>query len=123
MANSRAGVAPHSDAFRVLVKGISASESIGIYGFYCHSGNAYASTSLSQASNFLSAELDTVNAACKIALELIAPEKRPERYVLSVGSTPTAHAAASSETREKLKALLHGELEIHAGQLFAHFRN
>jgi len=34
--------------------------------------------------------------------------------VLSVGSTPTAHAA-SAETKAKLSSLLHGSLELHAG--------
>lgn len=36
-------------------------------------------------------------------------------FVLSVGSTPTAHAA-SKQTRDLLSQVLHGTLELHAGE-------
>ncbi|KAK0465059.1 putative serine dehydratase domain-containing protein [Desarmillaria tabescens] len=61
-------------------------------GFYGHAGNSYASTSLSEASSFLSGEVQA-----KLGLE--AP-KTP--FVLS-------------ETRATLATLLHGTLELHAG--------
>ena len=83
-----------------------------IYGFYAHAGNAYASTSSDEAAQFLSSEVETVNKAAELAKGLISGERPP--FVLSVGSTPTAHAA-SAETRSKLKELLHGTLELHAG--------
>lgn len=38
-------------------------------------------------------------------------------FVLSVGSTPTAHAV-TPETKAKLYPSLHGKLEIHAGAGF-----
>jgi D-serine deaminase-like pyridoxal phosphate-dependent protein len=58
----------------------------------------------------------TVNEAAKKAMSLLKVGDRPS-WVLSVGSTPTAHAASKAEVREKLKTTLVGELEIHAGAL------
>ena len=97
-----------------------------MYGFYCHAGNAYASTSADEATHFLSSEVEAVNNAAKLAHEIIgerqaheinkerqAPSLKKE-FVLSVGSTPTAHVA-NSETKEKLQSMLHGSLELHAG--------
>ena len=96
---------------------ILASPVLSIYGFYCHAGQSYASTSLDEATQFLSAELQAVNDATETAMSVISrtnivSPKTP--FVLSVGSTPTAHAA-TPETKEKLRSSLNGELEIHAG--------
>jgi D-serine deaminase-like pyridoxal phosphate-dependent protein len=95
------------------------SSAISVYGFYGHAGNAYASKSLSEASRFLGAEVDAVNTAAQLALDLLnGPLKRgppSQPFILSVGSTPTAHAA-SAETRSTLSKLLHGSLELHAGE-------
>jgi len=97
---------------------IMASSTISIHGFYCHAGQSYASTSLDEASQFLSEELQAVNAAAEIATSLIAQTSTASShntpFVLSVGSTPTAHAA-TPETKAKLHSSLHGKLEIHAG--------
>lgn len=97
---------------------ILASPAISIYGFYCHAGQSYASTSLDEASQFLSAELQAVNEAAEMATSLIAQmdivSSHNAPFVLSVGSTPTAHAA-TPETKAKLLSSLHGKLEIHAG--------
>ena len=90
---------------------------MSVYGFYTHAGQSYASTSLPEASSFLSAEVDAVNTAAGLALSLLAeiPSAAPRApFVLAVGSTPTAHAA-TVETRAKLAALLNGTLELHAG--------
>jgi D-serine ammonia-lyase len=112
-------VVPGSDIFEDLVQALFKSAVVEIYGFYGHAGNAYASTSLDEASVFLSGEVNAVNTAAKLAIESFEraglagkPSQRP--WVLSVGSTPTAHAA-SAEAREKLKDMLHGQLELHAG--------
>ncbi|KAJ7597007.1 putative serine dehydratase domain-containing protein [Mycena floridula] len=114
----RAGVYPNSPAFDNLVTSLFKSPAIAVYGFYGHAGNAYASKSLSEASSFLSGEVNAVNDAAGRAFEILsgplqmAPPDEP--FVLSVGSTPTAHAA-SAETRAKISQVLHGVLELHAG--------
>ena len=119
----RAGIVPGSPAFESLLKDIHASSAISLYGFYCHAGNSYASTSPPQASSFLSSEVETVNEAAKLALDLIpnwsGGEGEHPRFVLSVGSTPTAHSA-SAETRAQLESRLFGILELHAGKLCRH---
>ena len=94
------------------------SPAITLHGFYGHAGNSYGSKSLSEASEFLSKEVDSVNTAAKSALDMIvnsypdAVVSKP--FVLSVGSTPTAHAA-SAETKQLLSQMLYGALELHAG--------
>ncbi|KAG5635619.1 hypothetical protein H0H81_010602 [Sphagnurus paluster] len=97
----RAGVSTESPLFGELLSALFISPAISVFGFYGHAGNSYASKSSSEASAFLSAEVEAVNCAA-------------EPFVLSVGSTPTAHAA-SSETRDLLSSQLHGILELHAG--------
>ncbi|KAK7058991.1 hypothetical protein VNI00_001615 [Paramarasmius palmivorus] len=113
----RAGVPTASPFFEPLIKTLFSSPAISVYGFYCHAGNAYASTSLTEASSFLSGEVDAVNTAAGSALEVLAKSNinaPSQPFILSVGSTPTAHAA-SAETRAMLSSLLHGTLELHAG--------
>jgi len=111
-------VSPESQDFDQLVIALFSSPAASVYGFYGHAGNAYASKSLSEASTFLSGEVDAVNTAAGRALALLSGtlkmEPPTEPFVLSVGSTPTAHAA-SAETRAKLSTFLHGKLELHAG--------
>ncbi len=63
-------------------------------------------------------EVDAVNTAAGQALAIlsksqITPPTHP--FVLSVGSTPTAHAA-NATTRAQLSTILHGTLELHAGE-------
>ncbi|KAF9457068.1 hypothetical protein BDZ94DRAFT_1285467 [Collybia nuda] len=114
----RAGVSITSPSFRELLSVLFASPAVCVYGFYGHAGNSYASTSLSEASSFLSSEVEAVNSAAKIALAMRSSlqniETYQEPFVLSVGSTPTAHAA-SADTRALLSRELHGVLELHAG--------
>ncbi|KDQ63585.1 hypothetical protein JAAARDRAFT_118999 [Jaapia argillacea MUCL 33604] len=114
----RAGLAPSSPYFEALLAALVASPAISIYGFYCHAGHAYASTSLPEASAFLSAEVDAVNTAAGLALANLSgspdTQAHTQPFVLSVGSTPTAHAA-STETRARLSSMLNGTLELHAG--------
>lgn len=114
----RAGVSPASPFFESLLSVILASPTISLYGFYCHAGNSYASTSLPQASSILSAEVEVVNTAAGLALAMLSSSPsygaRDQPFVLAVGSTPTAHAA-SAETKAQLALLLNGTLELHAG--------
>ncbi|KAF8905552.1 hypothetical protein CPB84DRAFT_1771704 [Gymnopilus junonius] len=115
---NRAGVVPGSQEFSALLDVILKSPAVNLYGFYGHAGNSYASTSLSEASVFLSQEVQVVNSAAEYALEAISRLEQQvivtQPFVLSVGSTPTAHAA-SAEARELLSKVLHGVLELHAG--------
>ena len=115
----RAGVVLGSAAFETLLETIHGTSTISLYGFYCHAGDSYGSTSPSQASSFLSSEVETVNRAAKMALDRIliwsgGKVERPQ-FVLSIGSTPTAHSA-STETRARLQSMLYGTLELHAGK-------
>lgn len=114
----RAGLNPASPALESLLTKALSSTVIDVYGFYCHAGNAYAATSLSESSVFLSSEVEAANTAAGLALSILAGSPRMRRptesFVLSVGSTPTAHAA-TLETRRMLAATLNGRLELHAG--------
>jgi len=118
---SRAGVIPGSPQFFSVLNAIFKSSVITLHGFYGHAGNSYASTSLTEASKFLSGEVQAVNDAAEHALATMSRlENQPpvtQPFVLAVGSTPTAHAA-SVEAREALAKFLHGTLELHAGKHF-----
>ncbi|KAI0801201.1 hypothetical protein C8Q74DRAFT_1240776 [Fomes fomentarius] len=115
--NLRAGIRPEESAFEVLLRAVLASPSISLYGFYTHAGNSYASTSFEDASGFLLSEINAVNNAAALALKVIAANGLPqprEPFVLSVGATPTAHAA-TTDLRARLEPVLNGVLELHAG--------
>ncbi|OSD03126.1 hypothetical protein PYCCODRAFT_1451702 [Trametes coccinea BRFM310] len=114
----RAGLKPDSPAFEHLVRSVLDSPSISLYGFYTHAGHSYASTSFAEASDFLLAEVNAVNSAAALALSIIAntpgmPDQK-EPFVLSVGATPTAHAA-TEDLKARVEAGLKGVLELHAG--------
>ena len=116
----RAGLEPSSPLLEELLALLFASPAVSVHGFYCHAGQSYGSTSMTAASKFLSTEIDAVNTAAGLALNLLAtlPKNvvRTSPFILAVGSTPTAHAA-NAETRDKLASLLNGSLELHAGML------
>lgn len=115
----RAGVPPDSPSFKTLLNALFKSPAISVHGFYAHAGNSYGSTSMLEAVNYLSSEVATANSAAAEALKMLsgspnaAFHSRP--FVLSVGSTPTAHAS-SAEAKKHLVALLNGSLELHAGK-------
>ncbi|KAH8835316.1 hypothetical protein DL96DRAFT_1573730 [Flagelloscypha sp. PMI_526] len=67
----RAGVPVGSLIFKELVTAAFASKFVDVYGFYCHAGNAYAATSLGEATNFLTSEVVAVNNGAKAALEIL----------------------------------------------------
>ncbi|OCB90100.1 hypothetical protein A7U60_g2658 [Sanghuangporus baumii] len=117
--DKRAGIPAASPDFEAFLTRVISSPAVSIYGFYCHQGGSYASTSLEEASGFLSRELEAANAAVGLALAILAGSpggttSTSAPFVLSVGSTPTTHAA-TAETRLKLKQELNGVLELHAG--------
>ncbi|KAF8577870.1 hypothetical protein K439DRAFT_1654968 [Ramaria rubella] len=117
----RAGLAVNSPEFKSLLTSLLTAPAVSVHGFYCHAGQSYASTSLPQASTFLSTELQTVNAAAKLAQELLATlpstSHNAQPFTLSIGSTPTAHAFSqpSEQVLAQLQAELYGKLELHAG--------
>ncbi|KAI0788458.1 hypothetical protein C8Q75DRAFT_807671 [Abortiporus biennis] len=110
----RAGLTPEASALKDLITRALGSPAVSVYGFYCHAGQSYASTSLEAASQFLSVEVDAVNRAAGVAFSILKNEPPTDPFVLSVGSTPTAHAATAG-SKAKLASLLNGTLELHAG--------
>lgn len=68
-------------------------------------GQSYASKSLDKATDFYHSEIECVNTAASVAREMGAQGK----WVLSVGATPTAHAATQIKDGQMD---LHGELEL-----------
>ncbi|KAM3162468.1 D-serine dehydratase [Lachancea thermotolerans] len=82
---------------------------VSLYGFYCHAGHSYASSTEEQAKSYLLNEITSGNAACKKALE-VDPSLKLQ---LSVGATPTAHASEMLKVSSLGK--LYGRLELHAG--------
>ncbi|KAG6911989.1 hypothetical protein DXG01_000237 [Tephrocybe rancida] len=114
----RAGVSTKTPLFQKLLSALFTSPAISVYGFYGHAGNSYASKSSSEASSFLSGEVEAINTAAEAGLAALSLSSdsavHQQPFVLSVGSTPTAHAA-SAETRALLSQSLHGVLELHAG--------
>ena len=89
-----------------------------MYGFYCHAGDSYSSKSATEATSFLTSEIEATDFAAKVASGVfhaqIGDGRNPPEFVLSVGSTPTAHAADGTALETALKSL-HGKLELHAG--------
>lgn len=116
---SRAGVPPSSKELNALLSAILRSPTTSLHGFYAHAGNAYSSTSQTEATSYLSSEVQIVNEAAAYALDnfsqLLEATPHTVPFVLSVGSTPTAHASGL-EARDLLKRTLRGTLELHAGQ-------
>ncbi|KAG8889572.1 hypothetical protein FRB98_003841 [Tulasnella sp. 332] len=96
---------------------LASSSTISVYGFYCHAGHSYSSTSLPEATTYFTTEVDTVIEAVRItnSLRSSTPPPNPILYVLSVGSTPTAHASAAFKASE-----VPGTLELHAGNYIFH---
>ncbi|KAF8560327.1 hypothetical protein OG21DRAFT_55035 [Imleria badia] len=113
----RAGTSPKPESFKPFIKTVFESPVVSVYGFYSHAGDSYGSTSLGEAESYLTGEVRLVNDTAAMALEVLAdlPAKRMSHnqpFVLSVGSTPTAHSASA---RAKVTSQLHGVLELHAG--------
>lgn len=108
-----------------LISALLKSTSVEIYGFYSRKspdlilsgpnpdltrhvidfGQSYASKSLDKATEFYHSEIECVNAAATVARGLGAKGK----WILSVGATPTAHAATQIKDGQMD---LEGELEL-----------
>lgn len=105
-----------------IIAAILASEHVEIHGFYSRAytnfvlivltlcnpdfGQSYASDSLDKGSEYFAGEIECVNAAARTAVELGAKGN----WILSVGATPTAHAATQQD--ERGYGELQGELEL-----------
>ncbi|PVG04838.1 hypothetical protein CPB86DRAFT_778136 [Serendipita vermifera] len=119
--DKRAGLPIGSDCLKELIQLVLSTPSMSLFGFYCHAGDSYASTSFQEASSFLTTEMQAVNAAGLLAQSLMKESDNDGRHqsplVLSVGSTPTAHSASLIESPADTlrEAVAGGELEIHAG--------
>ncbi|CAE6505748.1 unnamed protein product [Rhizoctonia solani] len=114
VGTKRAGVAPISQELDGLLDTCITSPSISIQGFYAHAGHSYASTSQEQAASILHSELSAVNTAAGHAIHKYHAKGLPEpAFVLSVGATPTAHAASGKHIQVPMP--LRGSIELHAG--------
>ncbi|KAL8290148.1 hypothetical protein RQP46_003087 [Phenoliferia psychrophenolica] len=103
----RAGLPPTSESMKELLRAALASPAVDVFGFYSHFGQSYASQGEKEAAEFFAGEVACVNSAASVALSLGAKPSKP--FVLSVGATPTAHAATPAA------GSLNGTLELHAG--------
>ncbi|KAH9919093.1 putative serine dehydratase domain-containing protein [Fomitopsis serialis] len=116
--SKRAGLQANTPVFQELLQAVFSSPAVSVHGFYTHGSSSYASTSVSEASSYLTIELEAVNTAAGVALEFL--KSHPELtgpskpFVIAAGSTPSAHVA-TAEARAQIKAHLYGILEIHAG--------
>ncbi|WWC62270.1 uncharacterized protein I303_104866 [Kwoniella dejecticola CBS 10117] len=105
----RAGVPPTSQQLKDIIQAVLSSNHVEIFGFYSHFGQSYASDTLEKGSSYFEGEIDCVNSAAKVARDLGAKGD----WILSVGATPTAHAAVQEV--QKAHGGLEGTLELHAG--------
>jgi len=101
----RAGLPVGSDALRTLLSVILNSPVVSIFGFYSHAGDSYASTTPEKASSFLTVEMRAVNSAAMMALSMMSQmsdksqrTKHRSPFILSVGSTRTAHNVPSTDS-------------------------
>ncbi|KAG9083770.1 hypothetical protein FS749_005749 [Ceratobasidium sp. UAMH 11750] len=113
VGTKRAGLAPASGDLHGLVDTLVPSPTVSVHGFYAHAGHSYASTSQAQAEANLQNEISSVNAAAAHALSKYNAHNIPvPKFVLSVGATPTAHAASG---KIEFPTPLNGTVELHAG--------
>lgn len=119
---SRAGNLASSREVQALLQSIvHKCPHVVIYGFYAHAGQSYASKTVEQADKFLQTEVEVTDTAARCAREILAkvPQakaRHPDPFVLSVGSTPTAHAAlARAHANKAAGHNLSGVIELHAG--------
>lgn len=118
----RAGLTVDSPALPLLVQTLAQASQLSIWGVYTHAGFSYDSKTVNDATSCLSKEMQSLNRAAELVNQIastIPSAKVRSPLVLSVGSTPTAHAAGSSGQLEEAIAikskLTGGELELHAG--------
>lgn len=116
--NRRAGIHPESSALRHFLETVrDECPLVSVFGFYTHAGNSYGSRSIDDAEVWLTQEIEAANKAALVAAEILSGAPRHQQpFVLSVGSTPTAHAAHQFvATKKALASLRGGQVELHAG--------
>ena len=93
----RAGLPPHSDAMKALIRAVLAGErhpgNGQFRGFYSHAGHSYDVDSPVAAMKHLSDELESLISAVSLtceAAEKNAGDPSAPTYILSVGATPSA---------------------------------
>lgn len=126
----RAGLSPTSPALPVLLYAIAEAPNISVWGLYSHAGFSYDSRTLTAATSYLSREMQSVNDAARLVSKQLGEGRGSESssaspslrmrtpLVLSVGSTPTAHAAIQALQPDQVALIrgeVAGELELHAG--------
>ena len=115
MGSDRAGFVLESSALRKTIEAIThgnESNDVELFGFYCHAGHSYGCHSVEEAKNILIDEINSVNAACKIAKKI--DSSISDDLILSIGATPTAHVIDSFDEKLLDDKLL-GKVELHAG--------
>lgn len=118
----RAGLSVDSPVLPLLVQTLAQSSQLCIWGVYTHAGFSYDSKNSNEANSYLSTEMQSLDRAAQLVKQVsssISSAKIRSPLVLSVGSTPTAHAAGTSGQSGAAVAmkskLTGGELELHAG--------
>lgn len=131
----RAGVVVGTEKFNRLITAVQDEESRGtveLLGFYSHAGHSYGGGSALGAMELLTVELEGLEKAANYASTARDHAQRSQKYVLSVGATPTATSienmlerSAEAETpmggeMTKLKTVIERikathAIEIHAG--------
>lgn len=107
VGSHRAGIMGDSSRLASLIQAVESSSAVSIYGFYCHAGHSYACHTAEDITTVLEAEVNGVlNAA-----QQLSESGEHRNFVLSIGSTPTAHVV--SNLKGKLPANM--SLELHAG--------
>ena len=119
LTDRRAGAPPKSAQMRDLINALLSSPAVSVHGFYSRAstlteslpslqrhkqdltqvdfGQSYASRQLSDATDYFYAECECVNTAAQNARSMGLEGD----WVLSVGATPTAHAATIDKLKEQ----------------------
>ena len=110
---SRAGLPSDSSQLRDLIVEVLKQPTIDLFGFYCHAGHSYGATNMESAQRVFETEISCALEAVTLARE---HERELQKYTISVGATPTAHAAQEMDSEQLLSSLPENvQLELHAG--------
>lgn len=120
MGTHRAGLANDSEflneTLQRLLKHKEITDSVQLYGFYCHAGHSYGADGVDSAKKILLDEILHANKAAQHALS-IEPSLTGKLHI-SVGATPTAHSSSvltAQDIQLTIGKELAGNLELHAG--------
>jgi D-serine deaminase-like pyridoxal phosphate-dependent protein len=117
----RAGLDSHSPDLPELISAVLNSPYLTLHGLYTHAGNAYAARDGDSAAEYLKLELKSV-AECALSIHMLLKmnNRPPPQLVLSVGSTPTAHASTLLASSEESGLGVEGKLSVPGGTLEVH---